>query len=97
MDNRHFINHPNQKICELAIDLLSEKYTLSKIWKLPDAPEVEEDRLRVDVPKAINVYKSKIVTQAIMRLQQGLEGKTDEALDILLLKLGELSKVRTKL
>ncbi|MDR0566396.1 MAG: DNA primase [Prevotellaceae bacterium] len=97
VDNRHFINHPDQKICELAIDLLSEKYTLSKIWKLPDASEVEEDRLRVEVPKAINVYKSKIVTQAIMRLQQGLEGKTDEALDILLLKLGELSKVRTKL
>lgn len=97
VDMHHFINHPDQKICELAIDLLSEKYTLSKIWKQPDTPEIEEDRLRVEVPKAINVYKSKIVTQAIMRLQQGLEGKNDEATDMLLLKLGELSRVRTKL
>jgi DNA primase len=97
VDIRHFINHPDQKTCALAIDLLSEKYTLSKIWKQPDTPEIEEDRLRVEVPKAINVYKSKIVTQAIMRLQLGLEGKDGEELDVLLLKLGELSKVRTKL
>ncbi|MDR3366395.1 MAG: DNA primase [Prevotellaceae bacterium] len=97
VDVRHFINHPNQQICELAIDLLSEKYTLSKIWKQPDSPDIEEDRLRVEVPKAINVYKSKIVTQAIMRLQADLEGKSGEELDALLLKLGELSKVRTRL
>ncbi|MDR3189014.1 MAG: DNA primase [Prevotellaceae bacterium] len=97
VDVRHFINHPDQKICELTIDLLSQKYTLSKIWKQPETPDVEEDRLRVEVPKAINVYKSKIVTQAIMRLQAELEGKSGDELDVLLLRLGELSKVRTKL
>ncbi|MDR2814070.1 MAG: DNA primase [Prevotellaceae bacterium] len=97
VDIRRFINHPDQKICELTIDLLSQKYTLSKIWKQPDTPDLEEDRLRVEVPKAINVYKSKIVTQAIMHLQLELEGKSGEELDALLLKLGELNKVRTKL
>ncbi|MDR0711447.1 MAG: DNA primase [Prevotellaceae bacterium] len=97
VDVRHFINHQDQKICELTIDLLSQKYTLSKIWKQPETPDVEEDRLRVEVPKAINVYKSKIVTQAIMRLQSELGSKSGEDLDVLLLKLGELNKVRTKL
>jgi DNA primase len=97
VDIRHFINHPDQRVCEMAIDLLSQKYTLSKIWRQPESADPDEDRLRVEVPKAINVYKSKIVTQAIMRLQAALEGKSGEEQDTILLKLGELSRVRTKL
>ncbi|MDR1417449.1 MAG: DNA primase [Prevotellaceae bacterium] len=97
VDVRHFINHPDQRVCEMTIDLLSQKYTLSKIWRQQEAAITDEDRLRVEVPKAINVYKSKIVTQAIMRLQAELEGKSNPEQDMLLLKLGELSKVRTKL
>jgi DNA primase len=97
VDIRHFINHADQRVCELTIDLLSPKYTLSKIWGRPETFDPDEERLQVEVPKAINVYKSKIVTQAIIRLQATLEGKSGEELDVLLLKLGELNLVRKKL
>ncbi|MDR1342207.1 MAG: DNA primase [Prevotellaceae bacterium] len=97
VDIRHFINHPDQRLCEMAIDLLSQKYTLSKIWRQPETSFADEDRLRVEVPKAINVYKSKIVTQAMVRLLAEMDGKSSTEQDVLLVKLGELSKVRTKL
>lgn len=97
VDIRHFINHPDQRLCEMAIDLLSQKYTLSKIWRQPETSLTDEDRLQVEVPKAINVYKSKIVTQAMVRLLAEMDGKSNPEQDVLLIKLGELSKVRTKL
>ncbi|MDR1023935.1 MAG: DNA primase [Prevotellaceae bacterium] len=97
VDIRHFINHPDQRLCEMAIDLLSQKYTLSKIWRQPETSLADEDRLQVEVPKAINVYKSKIVTQAMVRLLAEMDGKSNPEQDVLLIKLGELSKVRTKL
>ncbi|MDR3329450.1 MAG: toprim domain-containing protein, partial [Prevotellaceae bacterium] len=110
VDVKHFINHADPKMCELTIDLLSPRYELSKIWSDKSKPNEERirvaegaqlkalrERLHVDVPKAIAVYKAKIVTQAVKRTQSELEGKSDEEQDLLLLRLGELNKLRTSL
>ncbi|MDR1226675.1 MAG: DNA primase [Prevotellaceae bacterium] len=97
VETKHFINHQNQKISELTIDLLSPKYTPSRIWeKRGTLHEGEEARLHVDVPKAINVYKSKIVTRAITDLMAQIQRSSNEELDQMMYRFRELSKFRTE-
>lgn len=94
---RHFINHENQKVCELTIDLLSLKYIPSKIWESRGVRATsEEDRLFIDLPKVVNVYKSKIVTQAITSIMEQLNDATNEQVDELMQRLRVLTDYRTK-
>ncbi len=97
VDMKHFINHPDAKICELAIDLLSPKYTPSRIWLHHGTVETEEERLQTDVPKVITVYKAKVLTQAIARLHADMASRAGEELDELMLRLRQLNGFRTEL
>jgi len=59
---RHFLQHQDVKISELAVDILSSEHTASKIWEKNSAHvETEEMVLKLAVPKAINAYKTKVV------------------------------------
>ncbi len=74
VDIRYFINHPDSEISKLAIDILASPHKLSKIWeKHQTFPEPEVDFLRRNVPKSINVYKSKVVQMAIKKHQEELK------------------------
>lgn len=89
-DNRHFINHQDSQISQLAVDILSSRYKLSKIW----GDQNEEDFLQRAIPKAIQVYKSKILKTAIKRLMDDLSHlKSDQKDDIndILSKLNQLN------
>lgn len=56
---KHFVNHPNGLISKLAIDLLSEKFIESNIWKKGGGfAESEEEILDLLIPKVINEYKA---------------------------------------
>lgn len=67
---RHFINHPDTRICELTVNILSDEYKLSSIWNQGDKPHVD---LTKAVPRAIAVYKSKIVQIALAKIGEQLE------------------------
>ncbi len=55
---KHFTQHPDSEISQLATNLLSEKYIESKRWAKAGAfMEREEDILEVLIPKIINEYK----------------------------------------
>ncbi|MCF6334022.1 MAG: DNA primase [Draconibacterium sp.] len=55
---KHFVNHPDGEISQLATNLLSEKYVESKRWSKAGAfTEQEEDILDILIPKIINRYK----------------------------------------
>ncbi len=97
VDIKHFINHPDPKVCELTIDLLSPKYTPSRIWQHHGKVETEEERLQVDVPKVVTVYKAKVLTQAIARIHGDMADKIGEELDELMLRLRQLNNFRTEL
>jgi DNA primase len=57
---KFFVNHPNNEVSKLAIDLLTDKHKESKIWKKGGAfAEDEEEILDLLVPKVINEYKAK--------------------------------------
>ncbi|MGE0020951.1 MAG: DNA primase [Draconibacterium sp.] len=68
---KHFVNHPNSKISSLAIDLLSDKFVESNIWKRGGGyTESEEDILDLLVPKVINEYKSRKIRMMLTDIEE---------------------------
>ncbi len=97
VDVKYFINHPDAKVCELTIDLLSPKYTPSRIWQHHGTVMTDEERLQIDVPKVITVYKAKVLTQAIARIHSEMASKSGDEQDELMLRLRQLNGFRTDL
>lgn len=66
-----FINHSDQQISRLAVDLLAEKYIESKRWKKGGAfVESEEEILDLLVPKIVQEYKLRRVKNMLHELEQ---------------------------
>ncbi len=73
VDINYFVNHSDSQISQIAVDFLSTPYTLSKIWVNHETfSEDDADFLHHAVPKAILVFKSKILLQAIKKLHAEL-------------------------
>jgi DNA primase len=100
-DNRHFINHQDPQISQLAVDILSSRHKLSKIWeKHTAAADNEPDFLQRAIPKSIQVYKSKVLKIAIKRLMDDLSHlKSDQKDDIndILSKLNQLNDLMNRM
>lgn len=101
VDNRFFINHTDPEISQMAVDLLTEKYVLSRIWEKHKAEVTESsDFLQTAIPKAIMVYKSKVLKMAISNLTDELSKlKPDqvEETNQLLLRLKDLYTIINKM
>ena len=81
---KHFVNHDDTAISQLAVDLLSSPYTLSTIHQRKGAMvETEDMLLKKNVPKALIEYKRKILESAQrekeeqIRAEQGKENEMD--------------------
>ncbi len=64
----YFINHEDPQVCNAAVDILTsdDNYVPSEIWRKKDVHvESDEEMLAVGVPKAITLYKSKIIERLI--------------------------------
>ena len=73
MDERTFLNHPDFEISQLAVNLLTSQHRLSRIWSKHQAMPIDEDQsLHDSIPKAILVYKSKIIQMAMGVLHEEL-------------------------
>ena len=71
----HFINHPDPEVCNVVVDLLTydENYPVSKLWKRFDiVVESEQDRLPTALPRAVILYKSKVIDDIIAELRTRL-------------------------
>ena len=71
----HFINHPDPEVCNAVVDLLTydENYPVSKLWKRFDiVVESEQDRLPTALPRAVILYKSKVIDDIIAELRTRL-------------------------
>jgi len=81
IDLKHFINHEEDEISKLTVDLLSSKYELSKLHKKKGASiETEEMLLRKNVPKAIIEYKRKILETAQKEKEEEIKDAQDSKL-----------------
>lgn len=76
-----FINHENQTISALSVDFFTseELYKPSKMWEKHEIKIYsEEEMLGEAVPKAIIVYKSKVMEWQIGQLQKELDDPATE-------------------
>ena len=85
-DSKYFIQHPDDTISRLAIDLFSTPHNLSKIWKRNETfIETEDMKLKILVPECLMAFKSKKVqamlkeTEALMLIAQEVKN-TEEVM-----------------
>lgn len=66
LEEKNFIYHDDKKIQDLAVDIYSSRYELSKVWKRKETYiELPGENLGMEVPKALLAYKNRIITKAI--------------------------------
>lgn len=72
----YFINHPDPEVCNAAVDILTsdDNYVPSELWRRKDIHiESESEMLSIGVPKAVALYKSKIIERYIKELNDKLK------------------------
>ena len=83
-----FINYPSSSVASMAVDLLTmdDNYVPSKLWSEHDIGiSSEKDRLSEALPRAIMLYKSKVIERLSATFQAQLDDPNtgeDEALEI---------------
>lgn len=73
LDEKYYIEHQDQRICSFAAEVLmrGEAYTASRMWDRYDIRvTTERERLSTAVPKAIVIYKTKVIGAKIAKLQE---------------------------
>jgi DNA primase len=75
---KHFTQHADGEISQLATDLLSEKYVESKRWSKAGAfMEREEDILDLLIPKIISEYKFRKIKIMQTEIEKGINVASD--------------------
>jgi DNA primase len=91
---KHFINHPDQDIMRLAIDIFSDHYNLT-IKRFVISEEPENNKLIRDIPRTLLVYKSNVAKQKYIEISRQLrEAKSEQDKDLLMAKLRSLQELR---
>ena len=78
---QHFVNHVNPEVCNASVDILfsDDNYVASELWRKKDVHiESESEILSIGVPKAIMLYRSKVIERMILDIYAKLK---DESLD----------------
>ncbi len=75
----YFVHHSDIELSRVASDLLSEKHTESKRWRKAGAyTEQAEDILDLLVPRVVNEYKLKKVTEMLQVLEDQINKASSE-------------------
>lgn len=98
---RYFVSHHNELISQLAVDLVSEKYNLSKIHTKFQKVVTEKERLQELVPRALFELKDAMISQFIKEVKAKLKVATqsgDRELSATLMKeLSEMYELKASL
>lgn len=98
---RYFTTYPDTQISLLAVDLVSDKYQLSKVHTKYQKVETESDRLWELIPRAIYELKNAILEQTIKQIQEKIkeatQNKDNEKIIELIEQNVELNQLRTTL
>jgi DNA primase len=83
IDLKHFLHHEDPDISQLAVDLLSSPYSLSKVHSRKGASvETEGQVLKKNVPKALIEYKRKILEIAQREKEEQIRRIQEQAGDL---------------
>ncbi|MEA3479662.1 MAG: DNA primase [Bacteroidota bacterium] len=99
---RYFVYHDQAEIRELAVDIFTSRYELSKVWKRKEAyVELPGENLGFEVPKSLLSYKMMVIEKALSQLRKDLEAnekKQDiDSLNQVILRIQSLERVRREL
>jgi len=102
IEERYFINHEDSKVRDLAVDVLTQRYELSKVWHRKESYiELPGENLEQEVPKSLLSYKLAVVTQARSKMNRELsdteKNQDQEATNMLLLHIRNLDQVKKML
>ncbi len=71
--DQHFTHHQDSDICKIAVDLTTENYELSSIWRKNEVlPQTEDMKLREIVPELVMAFKNKKVIEMIKETQEAI-------------------------
>ena len=92
-----FLNHIDPEVCTAAVDILTadDNYVASEIWKRKEVHvESDAEMLAVGVPKAVMLYKSKVIEALIKELNGQLAKAADEEETDLIRRLDNYNQVK---
>ena len=94
-----FLNHPDPEVCNASVDILTsdDNYVASQLWRRKDIHvESDAEMLAVGVPKAVTLYKSKVIEALIKELQGRLgdENISDEEMRDVVQRLTAYNQVK---
>ena len=97
---QYFVNHVDPNVCNMAVDILTaeDNYIPSELWRQKDVHvESEVEILSNGVPKAIMLYRSKVVERMITALRQRLDDPelSEEEFNECVRQLTQLNNVKT--
>jgi DNA primase len=103
--DKYFLYHPDPKISELASEVMTDKYRLSKIHaKLlsentndKDSCLIEENSLETLVPRATTDLKNAYVLQKIERIKKAMQTADSDQMVTLLQELRQLQNIKKEL
>jgi len=90
-------SHPDNEVRETALQLVSEKHQLSKIYSMENIEKGIEDKLNALIPESINNLKNSILTCDIVETQQRLQKAQGEEAQSLLTQLQQLFETRKEI
>ncbi len=98
IDTTYFLNSPDEKVRDLAVQLTIPQHSLSDLWKRRGVEcKTPEDTFRTDIPKTINSYKLKIISQATKATLEKLKTIKPEELKEAMEQLKQLKEVEKTL
>ena len=94
-----FLNHIDPEVCNVSVDILTadDNYVPSQLWQRKEIHvESEAEMLAVGVPKAVTLYKSKVIEALVREMQAQLSSETlsEEDETTLLQRLAALNKAK---
>ncbi|MEA4936943.1 MAG: DNA primase [Paludibacter sp.] len=98
---KHFLRHPDPQIALLTTDLITERYTLSKIHAKIKKIESDADRLFDLVPRIIYEFKNclilDVIKEKLISLKTASDTRNDALADELMIELRNLDDIKKQL
>ena len=98
---RFFLYHQQSEISTLTADLISEKYTLSRIHSKIKKIEADADRLIELVPRVVFEFKNSLILEMIKQklneMKTANDNKNDALVDTIMQEMGQLEIVKKQL
>jgi DNA primase len=102
ISERVFTFHDSKEIQDLAVDIVTSKYELSNVWKRKESYiELPGENLGVEVPKALLLYKLRVVGMALEDLRNQIgtaeKSKDDDRVMELMAHLRDLEGAKNEI